>query len=189
MAKRRVSKNTKQSMSNKNNGYHDGFPLVKTEEAFQDHEGIKFHHYFENQSVAIRALRNVKIEQLRTMLRLLLSYFSKEQFQVPRLEKDGQCEVQWKDKDVNLVMNQADEKTLHASLLHRLSIAYPDCTAGFEFSNKSVKTAFFGADKFPIWSLVLEEPSDSQILDLKDGMQTPDACTFTPPLTVIHAIH
>ncbi|KAI3466754.1 hypothetical protein Pfo_023417 [Paulownia fortunei] len=188
MAKRRVRKNTKQPVSNKNNCDQDGVPLDNKEEAFKDHE-------VERQSAAIRALRDVEIEQLRTMLRLLRSYFSKEQLQVPVLQffkenlpnlsiaetgKDGQYEVKWKDKDGNLSLNHADERTLHASLLHRLSIAYPDYSTGipslgaFEFSNKSVKTGLFGADKLQIRSLVLEEPSDSQILELKDGLQTPN---------------
>ncbi|KAL3851404.1 hypothetical protein ACJIZ3_013286 [Penstemon smallii] len=170
MAKRRVRKNTaKQSVSKK--------------EAFEDRE-------VERQSAAIRDLRDMEIEQLQTMLRLLRSYFNEEQLQVPVLqffkenlpnlsiiEKDVQYEVGWKDKDGNISMNQVDDNTLHASLLHRLSMAYPDYSAGiaslggFEFSNKSVKTGFFGADKLQIRSLVLEEPSDSQ---MKDGLQTPD---------------
>ncbi|KAK6142485.1 hypothetical protein DH2020_022833 [Rehmannia glutinosa] len=95
--------------------------------------------------------------------------------------KDGQDEVKWGHKDWNFSLNHADERTLHASLLHRLSIAYPDYSAGipslaggFEFSNKSaVKTGIFGADKLRIRSLIFEEPSDSEILELKDGLQTP----------------
>ncbi|KAG8365563.1 hypothetical protein BUALT_Bualt18G0118000 [Buddleja alternifolia] len=188
MGRRKVRKNTKNPTSNGNNDDQDEVLVDKQEEAIKDHE-------VERQSAAIRALRDVEIEQLRTMLLLLRSNFSKEQLQVPVLqffkenlpnlsiaetEKNGQYEVKWKDKDGNLSLNQADERTLHASLLHRLSIAYPDYSAGipslggFEFSNKSVKTGFFGADKMQIRSLVLEEPSDSQMLELKDGMQTPN---------------
>ncbi|PIN04169.1 hypothetical protein CDL12_23302 [Handroanthus impetiginosus] len=188
MAKRRGRKPTKQPVSNENNGDKDGVPLDNKQEAFQDQE-------VERQSAAIRALRDVEIEQLRTMLRLLRSYFSNEQLQVPVLQffkenfpnlsiaetgKDGQCEVKWKEKDGNILLNHADEKTLHASLLHRLSIAYPDYSAGipslggFEFSNKSVKTSLLGADKLQIRSLVLDEPSDSQLPELKDGLQTPN---------------
>ncbi|KAL2473696.1 hypothetical protein Fot_49432 [Forsythia ovata] len=187
MAKRKVRKNTKKPASNQNYGEEDEVPLEQKEDIFQDHE-------VERQSAAIRALRDVEIEQLRTMLRLLRSYFSKEQLQVPVLKffkenlpnlsiakdgKDGQYDVQWKDKDHNVYMNQADERTIHASLLRQLSMVYPDCSAampsfgGFEFSNKSVKTSLFDADNLQIRSLVFEEPSDTQMLELQDGLKTP----------------
>lgn len=88
------------------------------------------------------------------MLQLLRSYFSNEQLQVPVLQffsenlpnlslemtgKDGQYEVRSNERDVD----HADERTLHAALLRRLSLAYPDFSAGmpslggFEFSNQS----------------------------------------------------
>ncbi|KAK6128963.1 hypothetical protein DH2020_037306 [Rehmannia glutinosa] len=183
MPERRVRRNTKEAVGNKD---QDGVPLNKKEEAFQDHE-------VERQSAAIRAIRDVEVEQLRTMLRLLRSNFSKEQLQVPVLQffkenlpnlsiaetgKDCQYEVKWGHKDWNFSLNHADERTLHASLLHRPSIAYPDYSAGipslaggFEFSNKSV---FFGEtwdNSRPFISY--EEPSDSEIFELKDGLQTP----------------
>ncbi|KAK6142483.1 hypothetical protein DH2020_022831 [Rehmannia glutinosa] len=185
MPKRRVRRNTKQAVGNKD---QDGLPLNKKEEAFQDHE-------VERQSAAIRAIRDVEVEQLRTMLRLLRSNFSKEELQVPLLHffkenlpnlsiaetgKDGQYEVKWGHKNSNFSLNHADDRILHAYLLHRLSIAYPRYSAGipslaggFEFSNKSVKTGIFGADELQIRSLVFEEPPDSEILELKDGLQTP----------------
>ncbi|GFQ05026.1 hypothetical protein PHJA_002646700 [Phtheirospermum japonicum] len=175
MPKRRGRK--KQPVSNKDNCEQDGVSPNKKEETFQDDE-------VERQIAAIRAIRDVEIEQLRTKIRLLRSNFSKEQLQVPVLQffkdnlpnlsiSESGKEVNWRDEH-----NHADERTLHTSLLHRLSIAYPDyntgipsLTGGFEFSNKSVKTGIFGADKLQIRSLVFEEPSDSQI---KDGLQTPD---------------
>ncbi|EYU43324.1 hypothetical protein ABFS82_08G135100 [Erythranthe guttata] len=186
MPRRKVRKNAKQPVSN--NLDQDGVPTDNNEEDFVDHE-------VERQSAAIRALRDVEIEQLQTMLRLLCSYFSEEQLQVPLLPffeenfpnlsipkagKDGKYEVKWKDREEILSMNNADGRTLHSSFLHRLSMAYPDYSAGipsmggFEFSNKTVKTGFFGADKLQIRSLVLEEPSDSQILEPKDSLQTPN---------------
>ncbi|KAK6133540.1 hypothetical protein DH2020_032669 [Rehmannia glutinosa] len=174
MPKRRGRKITTQPVGDKDICDQDGVPSSKKEEAFQDHE-------VERQSAAIRAIRDVEVEQLRTMIRLLRSNFSEEQLQVPVLQffkenlpnlsigetgKDGQCEVKWRHE-----LNHADERTLHASLLHRLSIAYPDYSAGitslaggFEFSNKSgIRKCF-----------VFEEPSDSQMLELKDGLQTPN---------------
>ncbi|XP_075503219.1 uncharacterized protein LOC142540750 isoform X1 [Primulina tabacum] len=187
MAKRRIRKNTKQSASIGNNDDQYGITLEKKEPAYRDYE-------VERQSAAIRALRDVEIDQLQTMLRLHRSYFSQEQLQVPVLQffkenlpnltiagtgKDGQYDVQWKDADGNLTLNQADERTIHTSLLHGLSVAYPDFSAGipslggFEFSNKSVKTVPFEADKLQISSLVLEGP-DSQVYELKNGLRTPD---------------
>ncbi|KAL6538685.1 hypothetical protein OROGR_012673 [Orobanche gracilis] len=174
MVKRRGRRNTKQPVSNKDDCDQDGHPL-NTEEV-------------ERQSAAIRAIRDMEIEQLRTKLRLLQSSFTKEQLEVPVLQyfeenlrnlsiiqsgKDGQCEVNWRHGQ-----NQVDEKTLHASLFRRLSLAYPNYSTGipstaggFEFSNKSVKTGIFRADKLQIRNLVFEEPSESQI---KDGLQTPN---------------
>lgn len=89
----------------------------------------------------------MEIEQLLTTLRLLRSYLNKDQFETPVKQffqenlpnlciaetgDDSQYEVKWKDTDVNL----------NASLLHRLSVAYPDFSAGiplggFNFSNQS----------------------------------------------------
>lgn len=93
-----------------------------------------------------------------TELRLLRSYFSKEQLQTPALkffkenllnlsvvgnEGNKQFEVQWNNEDGNLSMNQGDGRDIHTSLLRRLSMAYPDCSAtiaslgGFQFSSKA----------------------------------------------------
>ena len=103
----------------------------------------------ERRSAAIRGMRDVEIDHLLTGLRLLRSYFRQEQLQTPVLQffeenlpnlsvvrngKDGQYEVQWKDKDGNLSMNQVDGRNIHSSLLHRMSIAYPNCSAIPSFS-------------------------------------------------------
>lgn len=97
-----------------------------------------------------------------TELRLLRSYFNKEQLQTPLLQffeenlpnlsilrgEQGEIEVQWKDTEGELHNNLADGIDIHASLLHRLSIAYPNCSAGmrslngFEFSSKSGNCRF-----------------------------------------------
>ncbi|CAN4085372.1 unnamed protein product [Withania somnifera] len=150
----------------------------------------------ERQSAAVRAIRDVEIEHLKNMLRLLRSNFSNEQLQVPvlqffkekfpnlaivRNEKNDQYEVQRKDNDGNLSIDQFDGRNLHASLLHNLSLVYPDCSStmpslgGFEFSNKSVKTTLCGVENLQIKRFVLEEPSDTQMLDLPDTIQTPGA--------------
>ena len=107
----------------------------------------------ERQSAAIRAIRDVESEHLRTRLRLLRSYFKKEQLRTPVVEffkenlpnlevvrnGKGQFEVQWKDE----AMRNAGGENMHVALLHQMSIAYPDCSAavpsfgGFEFSSKA----------------------------------------------------
>lgn len=110
----------------------------------------------ERQISAIRAIRDVETEHLLTNLRLLRSYFNKEQQRTPVLQyfkenfqnlsnvrngENGQMEVQWIDKDGNVSMN--DGMDLHETLLRRLSIAYSGCSAaipslgGFEFSSKA----------------------------------------------------
>lgn len=110
----------------------------------------------ERQIAAIRAMRDVEIEQLLTDLRLLRSYFKKEQLQTPvwkifrenlpnlsvlRKEENKQIEVQWNSKHQNISMN--DGREIQASLLHRLSTAYCNYSGaipslgGFEFSSKA----------------------------------------------------
>ncbi|KAF2284119.1 hypothetical protein GH714_019216 [Hevea brasiliensis] len=159
----------------------------------------------ERQSAAIRAMRDVEIEHSLTGLRLLRSYFNEGQLQTPVLQffkenlpnlsiikngENAQFEVQWNDKDDNLSMSEAPGgRDLHASLLHRLSIAYSDCSVipslgGIELSsdagNGEVFLSFFCANmRIDIWFLlvlskmVLEGPSDSQMLG--DGLRTPGA--------------
>lgn len=161
-----------------------------------DMEGNIFKQEAERQTAAIRAIRDVEIEHLKNMLRLLRSNFNNEQLQVPamqffeenfpnlaivRNEKNGQYEVQQKDIDGNLSMDQFDGRNLHTSLLQNMSMVYPDCSSampslgGFEFSNKSVKTALYGVENLQIKEFVLEEPSDTRMLDLPDTIQTPGA--------------
>ncbi|XP_023003233.1 uncharacterized protein LOC111496903 [Cucurbita maxima] len=151
----------------------------------------------ERHAAAIRAIRDVEIERLITELRLLRSYFNKEQLQTPLLQffkeklpnlsisgksEVGEIEVQWKETESELRANPVDGMDVHASLLHRLSIAYPNYSAGmrslngFEFSSKSVKTNPFNVESLQIPSLVLEaEPSDSMMLGMTDILQTPGA--------------
>ncbi|XP_059624346.1 uncharacterized protein LOC132267254 [Cornus florida] len=185
MAKRRVKRTVKPSasspVSNVDGAGPSKPPTEKREDASRDQE-------VERQSAAIRAIRDMEIDHLLTALRLLRSYFNKEQLQTPVLQffrenlpdlsivrKDGEYEVQWKDKDGNLSMSQADRRSIHASLLHRMSMVYPDCSAamppfgGFEFSSKAGKAGPFGVDNLQ----VLEEPSDTQMFGLQDGLQTP----------------
>ncbi|XP_004514645.1 uncharacterized protein [Cicer arietinum] len=149
----------------------------------------------ERQISAIKAVREVKTEHLLTELRLLRSCFSEEQLQKPVLEvfketlpnlsivndKGGnKFEVKWKDKEesMNVNMNCGD---LHASLLQRLSMAYPHCSSSiapfagaFEYSSNAAGIAsFVGADNLHSKDFVFEEPSETQTLAMQEGLQTP----------------
>ncbi|KAH7520677.1 uncharacterized protein LOC107404792 [Ziziphus jujuba] len=188
MGRRRVKKTVKQA-SKSPWGDLDGVEVKghheKQEAQFTDPD-------VERQIAAIRAMRDVEIEQLLTELCLLRSYFNKEQLQTPILEIFGenlpnlsvlregenkQIEVQWNSKDQNISMN--DGKEIQASLLHRLSTVYSNYSAaipslgGFEFSGKAVKSRLLGADNLQIKDFVLEEPSETQILGMQDALQTP----------------
>ncbi|XP_055827166.1 uncharacterized protein LOC129895469 isoform X2 [Solanum dulcamara] len=144
---------------------------VNEEQHQEEMEDDIFKQEAERQTAAVRAIRDVEIEHLKNMLRLLRSNFSNEQLQVPVMQffeekfpnlaivrngKNGQYEVQWKENDGNLSMDQFDGRNLHASLLHNMSMVYPDCSSampslgGFEFSNKSVKTTLCGVENLQI---------------------------------------
>lgn len=159
----------------------------KEEDTFRDQD-------VDRRSAAIRAIRDVEIDHLLTELRLLRSNFNKQQRQTPVLQfftenlpnlslvknGKGQYEVQWKDKGSTLPMNQGDGIDIHASLLHQMSAAYPDRSStaipsfgGFKFSSQAVTASLLGADNLQIKDFVLEEPSDTQMLCLQDGLQTP----------------
>ncbi|PKI76310.1 uncharacterized protein LOC116207044 [Punica granatum] len=148
----------------------------------------------ERKVAAIRAIRDVEIEHLVTGLRLLRSYISEEQMDGPaaqffneslpnvsviRDDRDGQFEMQWKENDANPSFSNANLYDLHASLLRRMSIAYSDCSTAFpyfgglELSSKTVKTGFLNAENLQIRDLVLDEPSDSQMMGLQDTLRTP----------------
>ncbi|CAL5374060.1 unnamed protein product [Camellia sinensis] len=188
MAKRRVKRTVKQSTSSPSSNIENAGPNEPPIEKKEDHE-------IERRIAVSRAIRDVETDQLLTGLRLLRSYFKKEQLQTPVLQffkenlpnlsivkngKDGQYAVQWRGKEGNLSMNQAG-RDMHKPLLHRISIAYPDCSTamqsfgGIEFSRKAVKASLLGADNLQISDFVLEELPDTQMLGLQDGLQTPGA--------------
>ncbi|XVE52412.1 hypothetical protein DITRI_Ditri02bG0120100 [Diplodiscus trichospermus] len=111
----------------------------------------------EQQCAAIRAVRDVEIEHTLTALRLLRSYCSEEQLQTPLLQffnenlpnlsvvrnaENGQFEVQRKCEDGNISVHNADERDMHASFQHLMSIAYTKCPGipsfgGLEFSTEA----------------------------------------------------
>ncbi|GMN49604.1 hypothetical protein TIFTF001_018774 [Ficus carica] len=178
MGRRKVTKKTAKQAPTKVKE-----PQIEKEEAqFTDPD-------VERQSSAIRAICDVEIERMMIELRLLRSNFNMEQLQTPVLQffagnfpnlslvRNGQAEVQWNAKEGEVYMD--DRKDVHASLLHRLSIACSDCSApitslgGFGFSSKAVKTSLLAADDLHIGEFVLDEPSETQILGMQDALRTP----------------
>ncbi|CAK7353334.1 unnamed protein product [Dovyalis caffra] len=181
MARRRVKKTVKESAPSKQENQPQieepkQFPLIDQE--------------VERQIAAIRAMRDVGIEHLLTELRLLRSYFSKEQLKTPVLqffkenlpnlsiegnEENGEFLVKWNDN----VDDLSDGGNLNASLFRRLSLAYPGCSANLSvcrlgLSTDAVKTSIFGAaDNLQMTDYVLEGQSDSLMLGMHDGLQTP----------------
>lgn len=150
----------------------------------------------ERQIAAVRAIRDVEIEHMLTSIRLLGSYFSEEQRQTPvtqffnenlpnlsiyKNEVNGEFEVQCKSDDGNPLMNHFDGAGIHASLLRRLSMAYPHCSGvpsfgGFELSSsKTVNTSFLDADNLQIKDFGFEGQQDNQILGMHDNLRTPGA--------------
>ncbi|KAJ4981328.1 hypothetical protein NE237_032165 [Protea cynaroides] len=193
MKKRRAKKNvatasTKAKASTKRakllNESHEEHQVKMQEEEVVDHE-------LECQIAATRAIRDLEIERLITGLRLLRSNFSEEQLQTPvlqffkenypnlslvRNEKDGQFEVEWKDKDGNLSRSQTDERNINAFILQQMYMGFPGLVpniGGFEFPSKAVETNLSDSENVQIPDSVLEEQSDTQILGLQDAFKTP----------------
>lgn len=191
MARRKAKKSVKKSSPSPVREAKDG---SANELKSEDQASLVSDEDVERHATAIRAIRDVEIERLITELRLLRSYFNKEQLQTPLLQffeeklpslsisrrgEQGEIEVQWKNTEDELHTNPADGIDIHASLLHRLSTAYPNCSAGmrsfngFEFSSKSVKTNPFNVESLQIPNFALEEPSDNMVLGMPDLLQTP----------------
>ncbi|KAF3440439.1 hypothetical protein FNV43_RR18723 [Rhamnella rubrinervis] len=192
MGRRRVKKTVKQAASSTGddlNGVEAQEPQIKKQGAQSADPDV------ERQIAAIRAIRDVEIEHLLTELHLLRSHFNKEQLQTPVLQhfsenlpnlsvvrkgQNGQIEVQWNSKERKKLT--IENREVHASLLHQLSMAYSNCSAaipsmdGLEFSSKIGKTRLLGADNLQIKDFVLEEPSDTQMLGMQDAFQTPGVC-------------
>lgn len=128
----------------------------------------------ECQSAAVRAIYNLEIKDILSLMRLLRSKFNDEQLHIPVVQyfrenlpnlavvrnEDDTHVVKRKEADGNLSADQFNGRNLHVSLLRRLSMAYPDCSNavpsfdGFESSSKSVKTTLFGAENMQIKQFV-----------------------------------
>ncbi|GMH08307.1 hypothetical protein Nepgr_010147 [Nepenthes gracilis] len=190
MAKRRVKRTAQQSLASCSN---DTVVTGKEPQVAEEADKIGDQEA-ERQIVAIRAISDMEIEHLLTRVRLLRSYFSEKQLQLPALQffeenlpnlsvvqnrKDGQFDLLWKEEGDNLAVNNEETRDFHASVLHHMTMAYPDLSAampsfsGLEFSSKAVKTSLLGADTLQIGKYLMEEPSDMQMFGMQDSLQTP----------------
>ncbi|KAG9440537.1 hypothetical protein H6P81_020702 [Aristolochia fimbriata] len=135
----------------------------------------------ERRIAAIRAICNAEIETLLMRLRLARSFLTKEHLESPALEffkknlpdisviqneHSGEIEFDWNNV-CNLHLFTAMVKEPRASFL-------PDMSH-LDFSSRSVETAFLQAAKSHIPDLVWEEMSETHLLGLPDGFQTPGA--------------
>ncbi|XP_055832954.1 uncharacterized protein LOC129901726 [Solanum dulcamara] len=153
----------------------------------------------ECQSASVRAICNLEIKDVLSLLRLLRSKLNDEQLHIPVMQffrenlpnlavvrnEDGTHEVKRKEADGNLSMDQFDGRNLHVSFLRQLSMAYPDCSnaiPSFGGFGSSSKSSIFNENKnMQIKLFVLEDPFDPQMFELQDTLQTPGV---TNPLSV-----
>ncbi|XP_006347384.1 uncharacterized protein [Solanum tuberosum] len=155
----------------------------------------------ECQSAAVRAIYNLEIKDIPSLMRLLRSKFNDEQLHIPVVQyfrenlpnlavvrnEDDTHEVKRKEADGNLSTDQFNGRNLHVSLLRQLSMAYPDCSNAipsfgeFESSSKSVKTTLFGAENMQIKQFVNNNP-------LSVGM-TPKTLRFPKTGEVLLSVH
>ncbi|KAG9440525.1 hypothetical protein H6P81_020690 [Aristolochia fimbriata] len=164
ITERNDAENTRSEEQNKEKELHD----------FSNREA-------ERRIAAIRAICNAEIETLLMQLRLARSFLTKEHLESPALdffkknlpdisviqnEHSGEIEFDWKNA-CNLHRFTAMGKEPRASFL-------PDMSH-FDFSSRSVETAFLQAAKSHIPDLVWEEMSETHFLGLPDGFQTPGA--------------
>ncbi|XP_050378097.1 uncharacterized protein LOC126795301 [Argentina anserina] len=137
---------------------------------------------------AIKAISDVETQHVLAKLRLLRSYFTKEQRETPVLEffkenfpnlsfvkteENGNLQLQWIGDDGDVSMNGGTD--MHFSILNRFSMAHSGCQmlGGFEFSSKAGRSRFLGANNLQIRDFALEEPFDSQMPGQNDSLQTP----------------
>ncbi|XP_076954648.1 uncharacterized protein LOC143629194 [Bidens hawaiensis] len=182
--RRKGKKVTKQPASSQlNNSQCNVDSAVPEDNKFPDQE-------VERQCAALRMLRDVEIERLRSDIRLLKSSISKEKGQtlllkffeenlpnlaVSRTDISEPIEVKWKDKDDDISMTAADGGNMMPYLLQQMALANPEFSTlgGFDFSTQTGRTSFIDADNLQMKDFVLGEPSDTHILGIDESMQTP----------------
>ncbi|KAB5556553.1 hypothetical protein DKX38_007462 [Salix brachista] len=99
--------------------------------------------------------------------------------QIAAIRAMRDVEIEHLVTELRLLRSYFNGANINASLLRRLSLAYPGCSANlsvgrFGLSSDAVKTSIFGAtDNWQKTGIVLEGQSDSQMLGMHDGIRTP----------------
>ncbi|KFK30533.1 hypothetical protein AALP_AA7G274700 [Arabis alpina] len=138
----------------------------------------------ERQIAAIRAIRDVEVEQTRTALKLLCSYFTEEQLEMPVLEffkenlpdlslsqneETGEIELKWKDENGETSKENGVEMTysIIRSLYSRQSLG------GYDLPD-NVKASLLGTDNPDLENLVFQGTSENQMLASHSALRTPE---------------
>ncbi|XP_076883003.1 uncharacterized protein LOC143531634 [Bidens hawaiensis] len=163
--RRKARKVTKQPASSQlNNSQSNVDSAVAEDNTFPDQE-------VEHQCAALRMLRDVEIERLRSDIRLLKSSISKEKGQtlilkffeenlpnltVSRTDISEPIEVKWKDKDDDISMTAADGGSMMPYILQQMALANPEFSSlgGFDFSCQTGRTSLIDADNLQIKDFV-----------------------------------
>ncbi|EOA18472.1 hypothetical protein CARUB_v10007018mg, partial [Capsella rubella] len=182
MPKRKAKECVKLTEEDKKDDNSKRITREEKKEEFVDEE-------VERQIAAIRAVRDVEIEQTLTALRLLRSYFTEEQLGTPvldffkenlpdlsisRNEETGEIELNWKDENSDpLVGND-----MNYSILKRLSMGFPDLYStrpslgGYDLPD-NVKASLLGTDNPQLDNLVFQGTSENLMLASSAAFQTP----------------
>ncbi|VVB09757.1 unnamed protein product [Arabis nemorensis] len=146
----------------------------------------------ERQIAAIRAIRDVEVEQTRTALRLLCSYFTEEQLDTPVLEffkenlpdlsmtqneETREIELKWKDGNggEESSMGNVDGVEMTCSIIKRLSMNFPalysrPSLGGYDLPD-NVKASLLGTDNPHLENL---GTSENRMLASHDALRTPE---------------
>lgn len=190
MAKRRGKGSARQPLAS-----HDKATAVDGKKPqLEKNGGSSTNQEVERQIAALEAISDMEVDHLLTGLHLIRSYFNEKQLQIPVLQffkenlpnvsvvrnsEDVHVDLRWKDEDGTLSTYNIDGRDINASLLHRMSMAYPSCSAarqslgGFQFSAKAVKTSLVDADDLQVGNCFSQESLNLLMLGMPQGLQTP----------------
>ncbi|CAH8344533.1 unnamed protein product [Eruca vesicaria subsp. sativa] len=129
--------------------------IVKLTEEENRDEGIQREddQEAERQIAAIKAIRDVEIEQSLTALRLLCSYYAEEQLQKPVLEffKENLPAISFHEENGEIL---------------------------FKWNDKCVRSTLLGTDNTHLRNLVFLRTSENRMLVSYDALRTPEAYVF-----------
>lgn len=133
------------------------------------------HREVERRIAAIRAIQVAEVHNMLARLRMLRSYLSKEQMQIPALKffQDNlpNLSVVRNEKDKVFELRQTNENFIYGN--GRASVV---SAVGSQFSVESVKHSFLNASGLQIPDFVLDgalDPQMSQMLGVGNAFQTP----------------